>query len=90
MNKHLTWKTILDFSRRYFDKDVPTTTPLKKEMKITSCSFNAHCHLNQANNVQYTYWSMWMCRYFPNRLELLFSIVLALPKLSRMGKTSIG
>lgn len=33
MNKHLTWKTIRDFSRRYFDKDVPTTTPLKKKEK---------------------------------------------------------
>lgn len=33
---------------------------------------------------------MCMCRYLPKRLELLLSIVLALPKLSNMGKISIG
>lgn len=31
-----------------------------------------------------------MWRYLPKRLELLLRIVLAFPKLSRMGKTSIG
>lgn len=29
----LTWKTTLDFSRRYLDKEVPTTTPLSNNDK---------------------------------------------------------
>jgi len=31
-----------------------------------------------------------MWRYLPKRLELLLRMVLAFPKLSRMGKTSMG
>lgn len=31
-----------------------------------------------------------MWRYLPKRLELLLRMVLAFPKLSKMGKTSIG
>ena len=47
-------------------------------------------HCSSENIVRLTHWRMWMWRYLPKRLELLLRIVLAFPKLSRMGKTSMG
>lgn len=45
---------------------------------------------SKEGNIRWTYWRMWMWRYLPKRLELLLRMVLAFPKLSRMGKTSMG
>lgn len=96
----LTWKTTLDFSRRYLDKEVPTTTPLSTKMRhswqikqlqqipLVGATQGRHC--SSENIIRLTHWRMWMWRYLPKRLELLLRIVLAFPKLSRMGKTSIG
>lgn len=43
-----------------------------------------------SRSVQVTHWRMWMWRYLPKRLELWLRMVLAFPKLSKMGNTSIG
>lgn len=69
----------------------PYNDPTDNQDKAQSAHETAVASLIRENNIgRRTHWRMWMWRYLPKRLELLLRMVLAFPKLSRMGNTSMG